>query len=216
MADPIQLLNTRVEIQSALATAKTITAITKASEAVITATHDYSIGDIVVVDAVAGMAEINRRAFRVKSVSTTVSFVAESLDSTDWGTYVSGGTVQKVSTFLSFDSLTNFDFPEPQPNPQSVTTIHANEEQEVFGLDSAPGATCNTHSFPIGNAALTEVRKASLAKTDRVLRITFQNGNVMIVNTKLAGGRGISGDAGAVAGGQISLRFRATEQVYAS
>lgn len=215
MADPIQLLNTKVEIQSALGVAKTITGISKASEAVVTATHDFAIGDIIVIDEVVGMTQINRRAVRVKSVSTTVSFVCEGLDSTGWTTYASGGTARKVSTWIAFDTLTNFDFPEPQPNPQSVTTIHDTEEKEIFGLDSAPSATMNSHSQPV-NAAIAEVRKASLAKEDRVLRITFQNGNVMIVNTKLAGGRGISGEAGAVAASQINLRFRATEQVFAS
>ena len=71
----ILLLDTDIEMQSTLGAAKTITAISKASEAVITGTHDFSIGDLIVIDSVVGMVEMNKRVVRVKSVSTTVSFV---------------------------------------------------------------------------------------------------------------------------------------------
>lgn len=215
MSDPILLLNTQVEIQSVLGSAKTITGISKASEAVVTATHDFQVGDIIVIDNVVGMTQINRRAVRVGAVNTTVDFTCEDLDSTNWTTWASGGTASKVTTFLAFDTLTTFNYPEPQPNPISVTTIHDNEEKEVFGLDSAPTATMDSNAQPL-NASVLEVRKASLAKTDRVIRVTFQNGNVMLINAKLAGGRGVDGSAGEVAKSQISLKFRATEQVFAS
>ena len=215
MAEIIQFLNTKVELQQTRGVAKTITAISKASEVSITATHDFSVGDIVVVDSVVGMSQINRRAGKVKTVSTTVSFVLEALDSTNWSTYVSGGTVKKVTAFVSFETLTNFDFPEPQPSPQSVTTIHDVEEREIFGLDSAPTITMNTHAQP-GNAAIIEVRKASIAKDDRVMRVTFQDGTIMLLNAKLAGGRGISGEAGAVGSGQITVKLRSTEQIFAA
>lgn len=213
MAEVIQLLNTRVEMQQTLGSAKTITAISNASEVSITATHDFDVGDIVVIDEVVGMVEINRRVGRVKTVSTTVSFVLELLDSTNWGAYVSGGTARQVTAFVSFETLTNFDFPEPQPNPQSITTIHDTEEREVFGLDSAPTITMNTHAQP-SNAAIKEVRESSIAKDDRAMRVTFQDGTIMLMNVKMAGGRGISGEAGGVASGTISLKLRSTEQYF--
>lgn len=215
MSDPIQLLATNVEISSTLGTAKTITAISKASEAVITVTHDFSIDDVILIDAVVGMAQINKIPVRVKSVSTTESFTAEGLDSTNFSTYVSGGTATKVTAWLPFDTLTTFNFPEPQPNPQSVTTIHDTSEREIFGLDSAPSCTMDAHAQPL-NTTIQRVRVVSKAKSDAICRATFQNGNVLLVNAKWAGGRGIDGSAGEVAKSQISLRFVKDEQWFAS
>ena len=215
MATPILLLNTKVEMQSAVAAAKTITAISKAAEAVITATHDFQVGDLIVIDEVAGMFEINKRVVRVKSINTTVDFTCEGLDSTNWTTYVSGGTAQKVSTLLAFDNVTSFNFPEPQPNRIDVTPISSSQKVEVFGLDDAPVATMNMNSDPLG-ATIVELRKASLAKTTRAFRVTTQTGQVLIFNAYVAGGRGFDGAVGAVATGQASMTFAAPEQWFAS
>ena len=216
MSDPIQMLNTSVEIQSVLGSAKNITGITNATEGVVSSTaHGFLAGDILLIGNVQGMTKINRRAVRVKSSPATDSLTLQELDTTGFGTYTSGGTLQKVTTFLSFDTLTAFNFAEPQPNPQSATTIHDTEEREVFGLDSAPTITLDGQAQPTENV-IKEVRKTSLAKDDRIYRVTFQNGNIMIFNAKTAGGRGIEGSAGDIAKNQITLKLRAPEQVFAS
>ena len=216
MSDPIQLLSTTVEISNTLAPAKVITGITKATEAVLTSTaHGFLAGDIILIDAVVGMNQINKVPIIVKTAPTANDFTAEGLDSTGFTTYVSGGTAQKVTSFLSFDVMTTFNFPEPQPNKQSVTTIHASSEKEVFGLDSAPTCTMDCNAQPL-DATIKYVRKVSLAKSDAILRAKFQNGNVMLVNAKWAGGRGIDGSAGEVAKAQISLSFVCDEQWFVS
>lgn len=215
MATPILLLNTVVRMQSALGTAKNITAISKASEAVITGTHDFSIGDYILIDGVGGMTEINKRIVRVKAVSTTVSFTAESLDSTNWTTYTSGGTATKITSFVTFDNVTSFNYAEPQPNRIDVTTIHQNQKTEVFGLDDAPTATMAMNADPLG-AAIVELRKASLAKSTRGFVVTTQTGQILIFNAYVAGGRGFDGSVGAVATGQASMTFVSPEQWFAS
>jgi len=212
---PILLLNTAVSMQSTLGSAKTITAISKASEAVITGTHDFSIGDFVVIDAVVGMVEINKRVVRVKSVSTTVSFVAEGLDSTAFTTYTSGGTATKVTAFVTFDNATNFSYPEPAPNRIDVTTIHNTIKTEVFGLDAAPAITMAVLADPAGTT-MTAVRTAAAAKTTRVFKIVLQSGAVLIFNAYVAGGRGLDGAAGAVATGSVALALAAPEQYFSS
>lgn len=215
MATPILLLDTVVRMQSATGTEKNITAISKASEASITATHDFSVGDYILIDGVGGMTEINKRIVRVKSVSTTVSFVAEGLDSTDWTTYTSGGTATKITTFVTFDNVTSFNYAEPQPNRIDVTTIHQNQKTEVFGLDDAPTATMSMNADPLG-AAIVELRKASLAKSTRGFVVTTQTGQILIFNAYVAGGRGFDGSVGAVATGQASMTFVSPEQWFAS
>lgn len=211
----IILLNTSIEMQSALDSAKTITAISKASEAVVTGTHDFSAGDLIVIESVVGMTEINDRVVRVLSVNTTVDFTCEALDSSGFTTYVSGGTATKVSTLLSFDNATSFSFPEPNPNRIDVTDMSKTTKVEVFGLDDAPQITIPMTASPLATHVV-EMRAASIAKTNRVFRITLQNGNVLIFNAGVAGGRGLDGGVGAVATSQASLTLAADEQWFAS
>lgn len=215
MATPILLLSTKVEMENVKATSKTITAISQATEAIVTATHDFSIGDLIVIDEVVGMTQINKRVVRVKAVSTTVSFTCEGLDSTNFSTYVSGGTASKISSFHTFDNMTSFSYPEPQPNRIPVTAIHDSTSKEVFGLDAAPVITANMNSDPLG-AAIVELRKASIAKSTKVFRVTTQTGNVLIFNAYVSGGRGFDGSAGAVATAQVSMTLVADEQWFAS
>jgi len=80
---------------------KTISAITKANPAVVTAnSHGYSNGDEVVITAVAGMTEVNGKRFLVAD-KTTNTFELQDKDGTDinssgFTTYTSGGVSNKV------------------------------------------------------------------------------------------------------------------------
>lgn len=207
----ILMLNTKIEMQSALGSAKTITGISKASEAVVTATHDFSVGDLIVIDAVVGMIEVNKKLVRVKAVSTTVSFTCEELDSSGFTTYASGGTAQKVTSLVTFDNATSFSFPEPTPNRIDVTPINESTKKEQFGLDDAPQITIPMFANPKA-AHVIEMRKASLAKTTRAFRITTQDGQVLLINAYVAGGRGFDGQVGQAATAQAQLTLAANEQ----
>jgi len=75
---------------------KSISAITKANPAVVTATsHGYSNGDHVWINDVVGMTEVNGRRYTVANVSTH-TFELSGVNSTNYTTYTSGGTAAKV------------------------------------------------------------------------------------------------------------------------
>jgi len=80
---------------------KTISAITKANPAVVTATsHGYSNGDEVVISSVGGMTEVNGKRFLVAD-KTTNTFELQDKDGVDinsssFTTYTSGGVSNKV------------------------------------------------------------------------------------------------------------------------
>ena len=75
---------------------KTITAITKANPAVVTATsHGYTNGDHVWINTVAGMTEVNGRRYVVANKATN-TFELSGVNSTNYTTYGSGGDAQKV------------------------------------------------------------------------------------------------------------------------
>ena len=214
-ATALILRNAVVQIQTALAAAKTITGISKVSEAVVTATHDFSIGDLVLIEAVVGMAQINDRVIRVKSISTTTSFVCEGVDSTNWTTYASGGTAKKITMGASFDNITQFDLPDSAPDKLDITTIHDDEKQEAFGHDSVQEGTLSLIANPLATAVV-EVQTASKANARRAIMVTLSSGQKAIFNAYVSGGAGFSGGVGAVGTAQISMTLRNKPQWFAS
>ncbi len=85
---------------------KTISAITKANPAVVTATsHGYSDGDFIIISSVAGMNQVNNRTFKVAN-KTTNNFQLQDVDgnnvnSSDYQTYTSGGVANKIYQITS-------------------------------------------------------------------------------------------------------------------
>jgi len=83
------------------ATAKTITAATKASPGVLTSnSHGFSNGDEIFIESVGGMTELNGRNYRVAN-STTNTFTLTDLfdvaiNTTSFTTYTSGGTATEI------------------------------------------------------------------------------------------------------------------------
>jgi hypothetical protein len=86
--------------------AKTISAITKASPGVVTASsHGYSNGDYVIISGVVGMTELNGRQFKVAGV-TTNTFQLQDMDGNNFDTsslttYASAGSAFKIYQITS-------------------------------------------------------------------------------------------------------------------
>ena len=79
-------------------TAQTITGITQANPGVVTiAGHGWSNGDLVYLEAVAGMSEVNGRFFTLAGV-TTDTFQLSDVDTSGYTAYGSGGTAARVYT----------------------------------------------------------------------------------------------------------------------
>lgn len=85
-----------------------ITAVTKADPPVVTsAGHGLADGDVVKIIDVVGMTELNDELF-VVSNKTNDTFELTDVRGSGYGTYSSGGEIQKV-TFSNFCELTNYN-----------------------------------------------------------------------------------------------------------
>lgn len=106
----------------------TITGITNADPAVVTATgHSLSDGDPVFIQSVAGMDEVNGRIFYVAN-STANTYELENVDSTDYGTYTSGGTGHKA-----FAEITSAAAPTSSaPHTISWTAVSGAVEYNIY------------------------------------------------------------------------------------
>jgi len=212
---PILLTDTTIQVQTSLGSDLTITGISQASEAVVTATHALSVGDIVVISGVVGMTQINNKVVRVGSVNTTVDFTCEGLDSTNYTAWASGGVANEVTLGASFDNVTNLSLPDQTANRITVTAVSDNEEQQIQGLDAAPTGSFSVNADPL-SATSAVLAAASDDKLRRVFVVTLKNGYVGIMNAFVSGGAGIDGAAGAVATGTVSLTLRNRPQWFAS
>jgi len=85
---------------------KTITAVTKANPAVVTASsHGFSNGDRVYITGVVGMTQLNNREFTVAN-QTTNTFELSGINSTGFDTYSSAGAAGKIVEITTTYSVT--------------------------------------------------------------------------------------------------------------
>lgn len=179
MATISKWANVAVSVQSALASPKTITAITKANPGVVSSTtHGYSNGDYVLLE-VQGMYQVNYRVFRVSAVAAD-AFSLEGEDTTGYGTFVSG-TAEKITFGTSLATLTSINASGGDFDFIDTTTIHDNIKTQVPGLPNP--ATYNFDSFwDPSDAGLVALKSASDSQAQRAILFAFANGQKFTFN----------------------------------
>ena len=188
---------TILSVATAFGASKTVTAVSSAAEAVVScAAHGYSVGDILQIYS--GWGRLNRRAVRVKSV-TTNDFVAQDIDTSNTELFPPGsgiGSVRKATTFTQISKYLNQSSSGGEPKP---VTVQFQDEDTETTLNN--GFTAITESFDIdadqfGSAAYVALRSLTQVQTDTLLKKTLKNGSVIYTpctvalneNVKMANG----------------------------
>lgn len=164
----------RTEVGTALAAAVTVTAISKASEAVVTASNTFSAGDWVLFGQVDGMTELSYMLARVKSPSGT-QFTLEGVDSTNWGTWTAGGC-QKITTWSTLADATGVDFGAGSVESLDATTLIDVTRISQAGLISLPDVTVNLFTNYAASVQ-TVIDTNAYAGTVTPFRFTKSNGH---------------------------------------
>lgn len=179
MPTPVKWSNVQVSIQTALGVEKTITAITKADPAAVSAAaHGYAAGDYVVLDT-EGMYQVDARVFRAGAIDAG-SYSLEGEDSTLYDTFVSGRSASitfgiNMSTVVSLQaSGGDFDFID-------ITTIHDNIRKQIPGLASAAVYTFE-NIWDAADPGLIALKQASDNQGLRAIRFTFSAGQLVLFN----------------------------------
>lgn len=172
--------NVAVNVQSALAAAKTITAISKASTAVVSSTaHGYLAGDYVVLSA-QGMYQVNARCFRVGTVPDANTFQLESVDSSTFATFESG-SAQKVTFGTTLSTLVSVNASGGDFDFIDTTTIHSDSKTQIPG--QASPLTFNFESYwDPSDVGLLALRSASTSQAQRAVQFSFANGQKFVFN----------------------------------
>ena len=169
--------NMRIQIASGLDAGVAISAVTKATEAVVTVADgtQFTAGDIVLACDIEGMTELDSQAARVKTVSTN-DITLESLNSTSFATFVSSGTpvLRAVSSLLTVGKATALNAANATANRIPTTTLEDSEEQFVFGLKSNPEISLSVLIDPLG-ATTARVREVSDSNEQVPVVITFND-----------------------------------------
>lgn len=182
--------NVDVKMQSAIAAIKTITGISKASEAVVSCTaHGYNNGDIVLL-LVEGMFQVDARVFRVSGV-TTDSFKLEGENSTQFDDFIAG-TVAKSTLGTTITTATTISSSGGDFAMIDKTTIHQNTRSEMPGLPNAINYSME-HIWDPSDAGLKAMKVASDLQQRRVFKFIIGDAIVLFAGyvgcTLLPGGQ---------------------------
>ena len=174
-------------IATAFTTSKTVTAISNAPEAVVSCTaHGYSVGDV--VEITPGWGRLNRRAYRVKSV-TTDSFVLELADTTSLVLYPSGsggGSVRKVSTWVQLTSTMNHSSSGGEAKKVTYKFSESDVEQSLNDGFSAVDRTFDMDADALTTPGYLALRALTEVQTDTIIRRVAKSGATSLLPCTVA------------------------------
>lgn len=197
--------NVKVAIQTLLGTAKTITAITKADPAVVTsAAHGLTDGKLGLLK-VKGMREVNYMVVRVANQDTN-TFELEGVDSTDFGTFVSG-TFEEITFGAESAVMQELTPSGGEAAGIAVEVIHTDDTYEVPGRRSPLVISCGALWDP-ADPALVAMRGFDRTKTPGCVAVEFATGNKIYFAAYMSAPLTPAGAAGAVVSTPASMRVR--------
>lgn len=204
--------NVSVAAQTVLATAKTISAITKASPGVVSSTaHGYNNGDIVLL-RVTGMRQLEYMIARV-AASTTDAFSLEDVDTTDFGTFVSG-TAQKLTFGAEAATFQDVNSTGGEDQPIPTNTIHIDFDREIPGNKTALSYAFGSQWIP-DDPCLLALFAASRTKKVLGMRITFATGDVVYFAAYPSVSMAPTGSSGQVVTTPVSFKLAGPLNFYA-
>lgn len=165
----------RVEVAKTYGSAVTVSAITKASPGVATATsHGLTDGTIgYFSDDLAGMDELAGSAASVSAPATN-TFELEQRNTTNFGTFTSG-TFTPVTAWSTLSKSTAYNIPNATADELDVTTLLDTVKKTEAGLLAAQNVSIDGLSDAQSEASLI-VSAAAEAATAIVVRITLKDG----------------------------------------
>ncbi|WP_049810474.1 phage tail tube protein [Variovorax paradoxus] len=201
-----------VDVQTALAAPKTITAITKASPAVASSVaHGYADGDVLLLK-VKGMIDLDYAVVRVDG-SVTDAFSLEGIDSTLFGDFVSG-TAEKITFGASAATFTEVNAAGGESADVLVQTIHVRRGYNMPGNETPLVFTFGS-LWVTDDPALVALKAASRARAVLAVRFTFSDGTLGLFAGVPAASMVPNGSAGALVTTPVKINVRGLFQDYA-
>ncbi|TDS68148.1 phage tail tube protein [Comamonas sp. JUb58] len=164
-------------IASTFAAAKTVTAISNAAEAVVSATaHGFVAGDA--VEMTSGWGRLNRRVFEVKS-ATTDSFVLSGADTTNLNFFPAGtgaGSVRKVNAFQQITQVTAASSSGGDPQTVNYKYLESDVGYSINDGFAATQYQLTMDADAIGTAGYDLLKTLTDVQTDTCLKMMSRSG----------------------------------------
>ena len=197
----IKFFGTTFAVVTAWGSANALTSISNANPAVVTDTaHAIPDGSVVKVGGVVGMEEINDQIAVVEVVDAN-SYRLLGIDSTNYGVYTSGGSVQ-VATFSNSCEVTGY-------TGDSGTTTETETETNCgkaidFGSPDPGSVSIQYNHAPTDFQEALEASRRAVSLT--ALKITLPNNKGVMVDVGTVTQVGRSASAGGMWSGSATLR----------
>lgn len=149
-------------MESAIAAATNITAITKAPPGVFSAAgHTLANGDVILLE-IQGMVELHGRLFKVMGVAAGTFSIADvdgstGIDTTNFNTFTSG-TAKKVTLGTSITGVQDFTFAGGEIKTVDTTTVHDVQDTQIV-----VGATAQSADMTMQWDPASAAQKAMIA-----------------------------------------------------
>jgi hypothetical protein len=172
-----------------IGTVATVTGITNAAPAVVTAVgHGFSVGDPVYLTGIQGMTQISEQAFTIVAV-TSNTFSLAGTDSTNYGTWASGGTQQAIKdATLNWQigawGIGSTQFPGTFPSSLAFFEDRLFWGGGIKWWGSAPGIY-NSHTQDLYSLVTADCAVSGIIAFHQVDQITWMSAAiVLLIGTK--------------------------------
>lgn len=171
--------NLVISMESARASAVTLTAVSNAAPGVFTGTHAYAAGDILLLE-VQGMTQMNNRVVEVFSVSTTVSFQVKDVGGTSalstvgMGVFTSG-TAKQLTMGTSLTQVGDWAPSGGDPKLVQFPTVTESVDANVVVGTNAASYT-GTVPWDPNDAGQKALKAAADSGTAKAFRVRYPSG----------------------------------------
>ena len=165
---------TKFQVAGTPGSAITITGISKASKAVVTATNTLVVGDVVVFGTVSGMPEITG-SLAVVTVASGSSFTVN-LDSSNFGAVGTTGTATPQAGWVSVGGLNTYSGFDGQASEIDVTDMDSKAKEFVLGLQDFGNLQLDLKAILPLDAGQLAIRAAKASGSKLVYRIVGSDG----------------------------------------
>lgn len=178
---------TTLAVATAFGAEKTVTAVTNAAEAAVSATaHGFSNGDYVQMKS--GWGRLHRRVARVKSVSAD-SFTLEGINTSNTNFFPAGGgvgTVRKITTWQTINKILRPQASGGDPKNVTVKYLESDVEESINDGFTAVSESFDIDADQVGQTDYEALRALSEVQTDTVLRKILRSGSIIVTPGRVA------------------------------
>lgn len=161
----------------------TITAISNASPASVTATHSLSIGDYVLISSSWGL--LDQRVCRVQGVTGTTAFTLEGVDTSDTTKYPATtgvpATFRKITAWSQLSQVKGVSASGGAQQFADITSITDTVKRQIPTIKDAVAMTIDVYDDPT-LSWYSDVSAADDARSPYALKMDFANGSKLVAN----------------------------------